>query len=70
MLEQLAADYGFTVYSLDAGSLAGRRLRQVSGLPALPGIYVDLELVAWGQPEPETLRQAVIGGLRLTEKVE
>jgi hypothetical protein len=36
----------------------------------LPGIYVDLELVAWGQPEPEMLRQAIIRGLRLPEQVE
>jgi hypothetical protein len=70
LLDQLAADYGFTVYPLDADSAAGRRLRQVSGLPTLPGIYVDLELVAWGQPEPEMLRQAVIRHLQLPEKVE
>jgi hypothetical protein len=70
LLDQLAADYGFTVYSLDADSPAGRRLRQVSDLPKLPGIYVDLELVAWGQPELEMLRQAVIRGLRLPEQVE
>jgi hypothetical protein len=70
LLDQLAAHYGFTVYALDADSAAGRRLRQVSGLPKLPGIYVDLELVAWGQPEPEMLRQAVIRGLRLSVKDE
>lgn len=42
----------------------------MSGLPKLPGIYVDLELVAWGQPEPEMLRQAVIRNLPLSEKAE
>jgi hypothetical protein len=62
LLDQLAAEYGFTVYEVDAESPAGRRLAQVSGLPRLPGIYVDLELVAWGRPTIEELRLALRHG--------
>jgi hypothetical protein len=60
LLDQLAAEFGFTVYQLDAKSPAGKRLAQVSGLRRLPGIYVDLQLVAWGRPRPNALRQRLV----------
>jgi hypothetical protein len=59
LLDQLAAEYGFTVYQLDASSPAGRRLAQVTGLRRLPGIYIDLQLVAYGRPRPQALRQTI-----------
>jgi hypothetical protein len=57
LLEQIASEFGFAVHQLDAESPAGRRLAQVSGLRQLPGIYIDLELVAWGRPRPAALRK-------------
>jgi len=66
LLERLAVEYGFIVYKVDAASPAGRRLAQFSDLPRLPGIYIDLQLIAWGLPAPEALRQAIVGGLHLS----
>jgi hypothetical protein len=60
LLSQLADECGFQFYTLDSTSPAGRRLAQVSSLPQLPGVYVDLELVAWGQPTRETLREGIM----------
>jgi hypothetical protein len=59
LLDQLAAEYGFEVYPLDAATPAGQRLVQVTGLRRLPGIYVDLKLIAWGRPRPEALRHLI-----------
>ena len=52
-------DQANEVYHLDATTPAGQRLAQVSGLRRLPGIYIDLKLVAWGRPRPDALRHVI-----------
>jgi hypothetical protein len=59
LLERIAAEYDFPVYTLDAESPAGRRLAQVTGQPRLPAIYMDLELIASGRLTEEELRQTI-----------
>jgi hypothetical protein len=58
LLARLSAEYGFTFYTVPGDSPAGRRLAQWSKLPFLPGIYVDMQLIAYGRPSEGHLRRA------------
>lgn len=58
-LDRLAAEYGFTVSTLDVSTPAGEAVAVQSGVLFPPGIFLDGEVFSYGRLSERKLRQAL-----------
>jgi glutaredoxin len=58
-LNRLAAEYGFTVSTLDVSTPAGEAVAVQSGMLFPPGIFLDGEVFSYGRLSERKLRQAL-----------
>lgn len=57
ILERLAAEYGFSLRTMDTLSVEGQRLVQQGGVMFPPGIFIDGEAISYGRPSERRLRR-------------
>jgi glutaredoxin len=68
MLARLSVEYGFSVSTLDLGSLEGQRLAERSNVLFPPGIFLDGEPFSYGRPSERKLRREIERRLKSVER--
>ncbi|HEY9878758.1 MAG TPA: glutaredoxin domain-containing protein [Leptolyngbyaceae cyanobacterium] len=69
ILDRLAVEYGFTLFTLDLNSARGQALALEGGVLFPPGIFINGEPFGYGRPSEKRLRRELEQRIPRTSRV-